>query len=72
MEVDALTLAGRWNRQFQEQRLVLPIGQYRFENRYGRTSHEYLPGLIMGDLGFGQEQGLSSVFISVGAATGDG
>ena len=54
---EVLTLAGRWNREFQEQRLVLPIGQYRFENRYGRTSHEYFPGLIMGDQGFGQEQG---------------
>jgi alpha-galactosidase len=54
---EALTLSGRWNREFQEQRLVLPIGQYRFENRYGRTSHEYFPGLIVGDPGFGQEQG---------------
>jgi alpha-galactosidase len=54
---EVLTLAGRWNREFQEQRLVLPIGQYRFENRYGRTSHEYFPGLIMGDQGFGQKQG---------------
>jgi len=54
---EVLTLAGRWNREFQEQRLVLPIGQYRFENRYGRTSHEYFPGLIMGDQGFGQERG---------------
>src|SRR5271165_3870768 len=58
--VEVLTLAGRWNREFQEERFVLPIGQYRFENRYGRTSHEYFPGLIMGDHGFGQEQG--SVF----------
>jgi alpha-galactosidase len=55
---EVLTLAGRWNREFQEQRLVLPIGQYRFENRYGRTSHEYFPGLIMGDQGFGQERGV--------------
>jgi alpha-galactosidase len=54
---EVLTLAGRWNREFQEQRLVLPIGQYRFENRYGRTSHEYFPGLIVGEEGFGQEQG---------------
>ena len=54
---EVLTFAGRWNREFQEQRLVLPIGQYRFENRYGRTSHEYFPGLIMGDQSFGQEQG---------------
>ena len=57
---EVLTLAGRWNREFQEQRAVLPIGQYRFENRYGRTSHEYFPGLIVGDRGFAQEQG--SVF----------
>jgi alpha-galactosidase len=54
---EALTLSGRWNREFQEHRLVLPIGQYRFENRYGRTSHEYFPGLIVGEPGFGQEQG---------------
>ena len=54
---EVLTLAGRWSREFQEQRLVLPIGQYRFENRYGRTSHEYFPGLIIGDRGFGQERG---------------
>ncbi len=33
------------------------VGQYRFENRYGRTSHEYFPGLIAGDAGFGQEHG---------------
>ena len=57
---EVLTLAGRWNREFQERRLVLPIGQYRFENRYGRTSHEYFPGLVMGELGFDQERG--SVF----------
>jgi alpha-galactosidase len=49
---EVLTLAGRWNREFQERRLVLPIGQYRFENRYGRTSHEYFPGLVMGRIGF--------------------
>lgn len=54
---EVLTLAGRWNREFQEQRLVLPMGQHRFENRYGRTSHEYFPGLIMGERGFGQERG---------------
>ncbi|MBV8375710.1 MAG: alpha-galactosidase [Verrucomicrobia bacterium] len=54
---EMLTLAGRWNREFQEQRLVLPIGQYRFESRYGRTSHEYFPGLILGERGFGQERG---------------
>jgi alpha-galactosidase len=55
---EVLTLPGRWNREFQEQRLILPIGQYRFENRYGRTSHEYFPGLIMGERGLSQEQGV--------------
>jgi alpha-galactosidase len=54
---EVLTLVGRWSREFQEQRSVVPIGQYTIENRYGRTSHEYFPGLIMGDQGFSQEQG---------------
>ncbi len=54
---EVLTLAGRWNREFQERRSLIPIGQYRFENRYGRTSHEYFPGLVLGQQGFDQERG---------------
>jgi alpha-galactosidase len=54
---DILTLVGRWNREFQEQRSSVPIGQFVLENRYGRTSHEYFPGLILGAKGFSHEQG---------------
>jgi alpha-galactosidase len=54
---EVLSLVGRWNREFQEQRSSAPIGQFILENRYGRTSHECFPGLILGEKGFSQEQG---------------
>ena len=54
---DVLTLVGRWNREFQEQRSSAPVGQFIMENRYGRTSHEYFPGLILGERSFSHEQG---------------
>jgi alpha-galactosidase len=54
---EILTLVGRWNREFQEQRSSAPIGQFIIENRYGRTSHETFPGLILGEKGFSQELG---------------
>src|ERR1700733_7537046 len=57
---EILTLVGRWNREFQEQRSSAPIGQFVMENRYGRTSHEIFPGLILGEKGFSHE--LGSVF----------
>jgi alpha-galactosidase len=54
---EILTLVGRWNREFQEQRSSAPIGQFVMENRYGRTSHEIFPGLILGEKGFSHELG---------------
>jgi alpha-galactosidase len=55
---EVLTLVGRWNREFQEQRSSAPVGQLIMENRYGRTSHEYFPGLILGEKGFSHEKGV--------------
>lgn len=54
---EALILTGRWNREFNEARLALPMGQYVRENRRGRTSHDQFPGLIAGPPGFGADHG---------------
>ncbi|CZF80966.1 Alpha-galactosidase [Grimontia celer] len=44
--IDLISLHGRWSHEFHQQRLSFKHGGYVQENRRGRTSHEYFPGLI--------------------------
>ena len=48
---------GRWAREFQVQRVAWPGGAVLAENRRGRTSHEHLPLLYAGEVGFGEWHG---------------
>ena len=54
---ELLTFHGRWSREFQTQRVALSHGGFIQENRRGRTSHEYFPGLMAGPQGFSEQQG---------------
>ncbi|MDP5253120.1 MULTISPECIES: alpha-galactosidase [unclassified Vibrio] len=54
---ELLTFHGRWVKELQPKRLVLPAGGYQQENRRGRTSHEHFPGLIVGQQGFDEQRG---------------
>lgn len=48
---------GRWAKEFQPHRILLEHGGFLQENRRGRTSHEYFPGMMIGPKGFSEEQG---------------
>lgn len=48
---------GRWIHEFQTSRQSITHGGYHQENRRGRTSHEYFPGLIQGMPGFSEQRG---------------
>ncbi|MFC0322469.1 alpha-galactosidase [Gallibacterium melopsittaci] len=54
---DVMSFYGRWIREFQTQRQSLKHGAFIQENRYGRTSHEYFPGIIIGEPNFSEQQG---------------
>lgn len=54
---ELLTFHGRWAREFQPQRHEILSGGYLQENRRGRTSHEYFPGLMQGSKGFCEQHG---------------
>lgn len=54
---ELLAFHGRWVHEFQPHRIHLPHGGYQHENRRGRTSHEYFPGLMQGAKGFSEQQG---------------
>jgi alpha-galactosidase len=43
-----ITLHGRWGKEFQQQKTQLAAGRFQINNRRGRTSHEYFPGLFLG------------------------
>ncbi|RVU85814.1 galactokinase [Leucothrix sargassi] len=43
-----ITLHGRWGKEFQQQTTSLAAGRFQINNRRGRTSHEYFPGLFLG------------------------
>jgi len=45
---EALSLHGRWGREFQQQRQAIGFHRLQIENQTGRTSHEHFPGLIVG------------------------
>ncbi len=49
LDMDQLiTLHGRWGKEFQQQKTELAAGRFQINNRRGRTSHEYFPGLFLG------------------------
>ncbi|KAA8998906.1 alpha-galactosidase [Affinibrenneria salicis] len=48
---------GRWIDEFQRHSLTLDHGGFLQENRRGRTSHEYFPGVVIGSDGFSEQQG---------------
>lgn len=54
---ELMTFYGRWGREFQTHRLQIEHGGYQQENRRGRTSHEYFPGLMQGVNGFSEQRG---------------
>lgn len=54
---EILSFHGRWIREFHTDRHILRHGAFLQENRRGRTSHEYFPGLIQGRAGFSEQQG---------------
>ncbi len=66
---EVMAFHGRWIREFQPHRVTLEHGGYLQENRRGRSSHEYFPGMMVGSRGFSEQQGKSGVSILAGAAT---
>lgn len=54
---EVLHFAGRWCREWQEQRRRLGSCALVQENRRGRTSHDHTPGLAVGTPGFTEEHG---------------
>src|SRR5918993_576216 len=54
---EVMRFDGRWAREFQAQRLGWPAGALLSENRRGRTSHEHLPLVFVGESGFGEWHG---------------
>jgi alpha-galactosidase len=54
---ELMSFHGRWSREFQTQRVSLDHGAFSQENRRGRTSHEYFPGLMVGTKGFSEQTG---------------
>lgn len=54
---EIMAFNGRWIKEFQRHSLKLEHGGYIQENRRGRTSHEYFPGMVIGKTGFSEQQG---------------
>lgn len=54
---EIMAFNGRWIKEFQRHFLKLEHGGYIQENRRGRTSHEYFPGMVIGKAGFSEQQG---------------
>lgn len=54
---EILSFHGRWIREFHTDRHIQRHGAFLQENRRGRTSHEYFPGLIQGRTGFSEQKG---------------
>lgn len=54
---ELMSFHGRWSREFHSQRVQLNHGAFVQENRRGRTSHEYFPGMMVGKKGFSEQQG---------------
>ena len=54
---DLLLFDGRWAREFQTSRQRLRTGMLVRENRTGRTSHHAPPFMVVGEPGFGENDG---------------
>jgi alpha-galactosidase len=55
---ETLTFGGRWSREFIEIRQPLVTGSVVVENRAGRTSHNRVPVIFAGSVGFGNDSGV--------------
>lgn len=54
---EVMAFHGRWVKEFQPHRVTLQHGSYQQENRRGRSSHEYFPGMVLGCHGYSEQQG---------------
>ncbi len=54
---EVMSFHGRWSREFQTQRVSIDHGAFSQDNRRGRTSHEYFPGMMVGNKGFSEQTG---------------
>jgi alpha-galactosidase len=54
---EVMHLTGYWSHEFQIERLAWPKGALSFENRRGRTSHDRVPAVFVGQTGFGENHG---------------
>ncbi|MEN9504442.1 MAG: hypothetical protein RI958_368 [Actinomycetota bacterium] len=54
---EVLTFDGRWTREFHPRRRRWQQGMIGIENRSGHTSHEFVPLVFAGEVGFGEWRG---------------
>ncbi len=54
---ELMAFSGRWIKEFFPHRIKIEHCSYLQENRRGRTSHEYFPGMIVGTTGFKEQTG---------------
>lgn len=54
---ELMAFNGRWIKEFFPHRTKIEHCEYLQENRRGRTSHEYFPGMIVGTSGFKEQTG---------------
>ena len=55
--LELMAFSGRWIKEFFPHRTKIQHCGYLQENRRGRTSHEYFPGMIVGTEGFKEQTG---------------
>lgn len=55
---ELIASGGRWCREFVLDRTELPVRSWLAENRTGRTSHQNVPALTLGSVGFSETDGL--------------
>ncbi|OCG20565.1 alpha-galactosidase [Gilliamella sp. App4-10] len=54
---ELMAFSGRWIKEFFPHRIKISHCGYLQENRRGRTSHEYFPGMMIGTEGFKEQTG---------------
>lgn len=54
---DLQRFSGRWSNEFQTQRTAWSDGALSFDNRSGRTSHDRVPALFVGEQAFTENRG---------------
>ena len=55
--LELMAFSGRWIKEFFPHRTKIQHCGYLQENRRGRTSHEYFPGMVVGTDGFKEQTG---------------